>query len=125
MQKRFHDFLEKSNKIFRKISTSFSEIEENPTRFLNISQTNNVPQCFQNNHKVFIAFTKTQQGFHPFSKTHDKVNSRIPNMFSQILDFDKVIKTFIKYHKVFFKKIQQDFLQISSSKISKKKKKSF
>ena len=24
-------------------------------------------------------------------------------MFSQILDFDKIIKTFIKYHKVFLK----------------------
>ena len=119
MQNRFHDFLEKSNKILRKISTSFSEVKENPTRFINISQTNYVPQCFQNNHKVFIAFTKTQQGFHPFSKTHDKVIPRTPNMFSQILDFDKVIKTFIKYHKVFFKKIQQDFQQISSTKFSK------
>ena len=77
-------------------------MKENPTRFLNISQTNNVPQCFQNNLKVFIAFTKTQQGFHPFSKTHDKVIPRIPNMFTQILDFGKDIKTFIKYYKVFF-----------------------
>ena len=45
-------------------------------------------------------------------------------MFSQILDFDKVIKTFTKYHKVFFfKKIRQDFQQISNSKLKKKKNK--
>ena len=78
---------------------------------------------FSKQSQGFFSFHKNPTRFSSISKTHDKVIPRILNMFSQILDFEMVIKTFVKYHKVFLKKIQQDFQQISSSKFSKKKKK--
>ena len=81
----FHDFLEKSNKIFRKFKHLFQKsrkIQQDLQTSLKKRTLDNVTQFSQ----------KTQQGFYQISKRYEKFIPRMPNMFSQMQNLIRISK---------------------------------